>query len=223
MPANHMPATARAESARPEPNGATMSEPAPAGVPRTDLTRTVDGRLVPAVGTWRFEAGNSSVEFTVKHMMISRVRGSFRAFTGTIEVADVPTDSRVSADIEAASIDTGMAFRDRDLRSADFLDVEQHPQLTFRSTAVRADGDEWVVTGDLTIASTTRPVDLAMEFQGAAIDPWGNAKAVFSASTQIEREDWGLTYNRAIEGGGVLIGSTVKISMEIQAKPAKSD
>lgn len=199
-----------------------MSQPAPAGPSRADLTRTVDGRLVPAVGNWRFEAGNSSIEFTVKHMMISRVRGFFRVFSGVIEVAENPLESRVSADIDAASIDTGLAFRDRDLKSADFLDVERHPQLLFRSTAVRADGDDWAVTGDLTIAATTRPVDLAMEFQGAAVDPWGNAKAVFSASTQIDREDWGLTYNKAIEGGGVLIGSTVKISMEIQAKPEQS-
>lgn len=185
------------------------------------LSRVVDGRQLPAVGTWQFEAGNSSVGFSVKHMMISKVRGNFRAFAGMIEVAENVLDSTVRAQIEAASIDTGMAYRDKDLRSSDFLDVERHPHLSFVSTAIRADGDAWVVSGDLSIAGRTQQVDLAMRFEGAAVDPWGNAKAVFNAHTEIVREDWGLTYNKAIEGGGVLIGSTIKIDIEIQAKPAQ--
>lgn len=186
-----------------------------------ELARVVDGRTLPAVGTWQFEAGNSSVGFTVKHMMISKVRGTFREFSGTIVVAEDPLGSTVSADLVAASIDTGMAYRDKDLKSADFLDVEQYPHLAFRSTAIRADGGDWIVTGDLSIAATTKPVELRLEFHGAAVDPWGNAKAVFTARTEIVREDWGLTYNKAIEGGGVLIGSNIKIEIEIQAKPLK--
>ena len=183
------------------------------------LTRVVDGRQLPATGTWVFEGGNSEIAFSVKHMMISRVRGSFREFSGEVVVADRPEDSTARVSIVANSIDTGMAYRDRDLRSPDFLDVENHPTLEFVATAIKPDGDDWALTGDLTIAGRTRPVTLAVEFQGAAVDPWGNSKIVFSASTEIVREDWELTYNKAIEGGGVLIGSTIKIEIEVQAKP----
>lgn len=183
------------------------------------LTRVVAGRQLPATGTWVFEGGNSEIAFSVKHMMISRVRGSFREFSGELVIADRPEDSSATVSIVAASIDTGMPYRDKDLRSPDFLDVENHPTLEFRATEVAPDGDDWTLTGDLTIAGRTRPVTLAVEFQGAAVDPWGNSKIVFSASTEIVREDWELTYNKAIEGGGVLIGSTVKIEIEIQAKP----
>jgi polyisoprenoid-binding protein YceI len=183
-----------------------------------DLTRTVEGRLVPAIGRWAFEAGNSSVSFTVKHLMISKVRGAFREFHGTIDVAERPEASTVVAELVAASIDTGMAYRDRDLKSADFLDVERHPQLTYRSTGLTATADAWAVQGELTIAGVTKPVALALEFDGAAVDPWGNAKAVFTAAGEIVREEFGLVYNQAIEGGGVLIGSKVKIDFEIQAK-----
>lgn len=186
-----------------------------------ELLRTVDGRLLPAVGEWAFEAGNSSVSFTVKHLMISKVRGSFREFAGRIHVAEKAADSSVVAEIVAASIDTGMAFRDKDLRGKDFLDVETHEHLVFRSRSVVPDGADWRVEGDLTIADVTRPVTLEMEFGGAAVDPWGHAKAVFTASTEIVREDFGLVYNQAIEGGGVLIGSKVKIDLEIQAKPVR--
>lgn len=184
-----------------------------------NLTRTVDGRLVPAAGSWAFEAGNSSVEFSVKHMMISKVRGTFREFSGAIEVAEDPLASMVSVRIETASLDTGLEYRDKDLRGKDFLDVEKHPQLTFTSTTLSPDGDGWRLGGDLTIAGQTRPVVLAFEFHGAAVDPWGNQKAAFSATTSLDREEWGLTYNQALESGGVLIGSKINIEMEIQAKP----
>jgi polyisoprenoid-binding protein YceI len=188
-----------------------------------DLVRTVDGRLLPAVGEWAFEAGNSAVTFTVKHLMISKVRGSFREFSGHVHVGEKPEDSSVLAELAAASIDTGMAFRDRDLRGKDFLDAEQYPHLVYRSRSVAAAGKKWRVEGDLTIATVTRPVTLDMEFGGAAVDPWGHAKAVFTASTEIVREDFGLVYNQAIEGGGVLIGSRVKIDLEIQAKQVPAD
>jgi polyisoprenoid-binding protein YceI len=168
---------------------------------------------------WVFEGGNSEIAFSVKHMMISRVRGSFREFSGEVVVAERPEDSTARVSIVASTIDTGLAFRDRDLRSADFLDVEHHPDLEFVSTALVANGEDWRLTGDLTIAGRTRPVTLDVEFQGAAVDPWGHAKVVFSAATEIVREDWGLTYNKAIEGGGVLIGSRIKIEIEVQAKP----
>ncbi|MEO6511270.1 MAG: YceI family protein [Nocardioides sp.] len=186
------------------------------------LTRVVGGQQFPAVGTWVFEAGNSEVAFSVKHMMISRVRGSFKEFTGELVVADRPEDSSARVTIAAASVDTGLAFRDRDLRSDYFLDVEHHPTLEFVSTSLAPDGDDWRLVGDLTIAGKTRPVTLVVEFQGAAVDPWGHSKVVFSARTEIDREDWGLTYNKAIEGGGVLVGSKIKIEIEVQAKPGEA-
>jgi polyisoprenoid-binding protein YceI len=183
------------------------------------LTRVVGGRRFPAPGVWVFEGGTSEIAFSVKHMMISRVRGSFKEFNGEVVVAERPEDSSARVSIVASTIDTGLAFRDRDLRSADFLDVENHPTLEFVSTTLVPEGDDWRLTGDLTMAGRTHPVTLDVEFQGAAVDPWGHAKVVFSAGTEIVREDWGLTYNKAIEGGGVLIGSTIKIEVEVQAKP----
>ncbi len=183
------------------------------------LTRVVEGRAVPVPRRWAFEAGNSEIAFSVKHMMISRVRGRFKDFSGTIEIADQPEESTAAVSIAAASIDTGLDFRDKDMRGPDFLDVERHPTLEFTSTDLKAAGDTWELTGDLTIAGRTRPITLDVEFQGAAIDPWGHQKAVFSAKTELVREDFGLTYNKAIEGGGVLIGSTIRIEIEIQAKP----
>lgn len=187
------------------------------------LSRTVAGRPFPAVGRWVFEGGNSSIAFWVKHMMISKVRGAFRDFSGEIVVAPDPADSKATARIAAASIDTGMPYRDKDLRGGDFLDVERHPEITFVSTGLTEAGEDWELRGELTIAGTTREVSLAVEFAGAAVDPWGNRKAVFSASTKLNREDWGLTYNKAIESGGVLIGSAVTIDIEIQAKPATGE
>ena len=185
-----------------------------------ELVRRVDGRTLPHPGPWVFEAGNSEIAFVVKHMMISKVRGVFREFAGQIVVAERPEDSTATLRIRAASLDSGMAARDRDLKGTDFLDVEQHETLDFDSTSVRGVGDGWEVTGDLTIAGVTREVVVAVEFQGAAVDPWGNQKAVFSATAELVREEWGLTYNKTLEGGGVLIGPTAKIEIEIQAKPA---
>lgn len=184
-----------------------------------NLTREIDGRLVPAAGNWAFEAGNSSIEFSVKHLMISKVRGSFRAFSGAIDVGDDPSASTVSVRIETASLDTGLEYRDKDLRGPDFLDVEKYPEMTFTNTSVMPNGEGWQLGGELTLAGQTHPVVLDFEFHGAAVDPWGNAKAVFSARTSLERERWGLTYNQAIESGGVLIGSKINIEIEIQAKP----
>ncbi|MBO2464902.1 YceI family protein [Actinomadura violacea] len=184
-----------------------------------DLTRTVDGREVPVPGEWVFEGGNSSLAFVVRHLVISKVRGHFRRFAGVVTVADRPEDSAVTVDIETASIETGMPARDRDLRGRDFLDAEAHPRMTYRSTGVRPRGGHWLVDGDLTIGEITRPVTLDVEFQGAAADGWGNRKAVFSAEAEFDREEWGVTYNQALETGGVLIGSKVKIEIEIQAKP----
>jgi len=183
-----------------------------------DAARTVDGLTVPPVGRWLFEAGNSEITFSVKHLVISKVRGSFKQFSGEIVVAQDFWSSTATASIRSDSIDTGLAARDKDLRGDDFLDAENHPTLDFRSAGLSAAGDGWILTGDLTIAGQTRPVRLAVEFAGVATDPWGNVKAVFSATTKLNREEFGLTYNKVIEGGGVLIGSDITIEIEIQAK-----
>jgi len=180
--------------------------------------RKVDGLTVPPVGRWLFEAGNSEITFSVKHLVISKVRGSFTRFTGEIVVEEDFWASTATASIRSDSIDTGLAARDRDLRGHDFLDAERHPSLEFRSTGLAAAGDGWTLTGELTIAGQTRAVGLAVEFAGVATDPWGHVKAVFSATTRLNREEFGLTYNKVIEGGGVLIGSDIAIEIEIQAQ-----
>jgi polyisoprenoid-binding protein YceI len=172
---------------------------------------------LPVTGTWTIDASHSEVGFSVRHLGISKTRGRFGAFSGDIVVAERPEDSRVTVEIDATSIDTKDAGRDEHLRSADFFDVEQFPTLTFVTTAVTADGDHWKVAGDLTIAGVTKPVVLATELSGLAADPWGNDRVAFTASTEINREDFGLTWNAALEAGGVLVGKTVKIDIEVEA------
>lgn len=183
----------------------------------TDLTRSHDDRQVPAVGTWAIDPTHSEVGFTSRHLMLAKVRGSFSDFSGTIEVAEDPAQSRVDVTIDAGSITTGVGDRDGHLKSADFLDVENHETLQFASTSVEPHGDDWKVSGDLTIRGTTKPVVLDVEFHGAATDPWGNGKAAFSAATEIDRTEWGLVWNAPLEAGGVLVGEKVKITIEAQA------
>ncbi|MEY2420340.1 MAG: hypothetical protein QOI95_407 [Acidimicrobiaceae bacterium] len=181
-------------------------------------TRTVQSREVPAAGTWVIDPTHSTVQFTARHMMISKVRGHFREFSGTITMAEVPEESFVDVVIMAASIDTGDQERDRHLRSPEFLDVERYPEIRYRSTTVQAAGeDHWAVTGELTIRDITRPVTLDVEFCGAAVDPWGNTRAGFLATSEINREDFHITWNQALEAGGFLIGKDVKIELDVEA------
>jgi polyisoprenoid-binding protein YceI len=188
-----------------------------------DATRVVDDRTVPAAGRWAVDTHHSNVEFVARHLMVTKVRGRFADYDATIEIAEQPEDSRVDVTINAASISTGDEGRDGHLVSADFLDVEQYPTLTFHSTAVRPTGESnWRVDGDLTLHGVTRPTVLDVEVGGVASDPWGNTKAFFSASTELDREDFGLTWNQPLAGGGVLVGKKVKIELEIQATPASA-
>lgn len=181
-------------------------------------TRTVDGREVPIPGTWTIDPSHSEIQFAARHMMISRVRGRFHEFSGTVTVGERPEDSSVEAVIQAASIDTGDENRDQHLRSPDFLDVERFPQIPFRSRSVRPGrGDRWQVTGDLTIRDLTRSVTLDVEFCGAAIDPWGQVRAGYMAETEIDREDFAVTWNQALEAGGFLVGRGVKIEADVEA------
>ncbi len=171
--------------------------------------------LAPA-GVWDVDPSHSNVEFVVRHMF-TKMRGRFGEFSGTIELGETLEDSKAEGSIAAAGIDTSNADRDAHLRSPDFFDVETYPSLSFRSTGVRPAGDGLVVDGELTIKGVTRPVVLDVEFTGWAADPFGGERAGFSARTEIDREDYGLTWNVALETGGVLVGRKIKIELEIEA------
>jgi len=180
-------------------------------------TRTVDGLEIPAPGTFVLDPSHSHVGFSVRHVMVSKVRGRFSSFTGTITVADDPTASSVEAEIEVASIDTRDSGRDDHLRSADFFEAEAHPTATFRSTrVVQAAPGRFTVVGDLTIRGVTKPVELDVEYEGTAQDPWGNQRIGVSATTEINREDFGLTWNQNLERGGVLVGKSIKVEIEAE-------
>lgn len=168
-------------------------------------------------GTWEIDPSHSEVGFSVRHMMVSKVRGRFGAFSGTITTGDSVEASSVSAEIDLSTITTGNEQRDAHLRSPDFFGTEEFPTMTFRSTAVRADGDRWIITGDLTLKGITKSVDLKTELNGIAPDAYGGTRAGFSATTQINRQDFQVTWNQAIEGGGVVVADKVDITLEIEA------
>ena len=183
----------------------------------TKPTRTIDGREVPAVGTWTIDPTHTQAEFVARHLMVSKVRGGFATIDGSIVVAEDPSDSTVEIVIDASSVSSGTTDRDAHLTSEDFFDVATYPQIRFVSTSVEPNGSDWRLLGDLTIKDVTKPITLDFSFLGIINDPWGNPKAVFSASTQVEREDWGLTWNVPLEGGGVLVSKTIKLEIEAQA------
>ena len=171
---------------------------------------------------WELDPAHTTIEFAVKHMMFTTVRGRFKQFSGTVRVDERNPDmSGADVDIDAASIDTGVNDRDVHLRSADFLDVENHPRITFRSTRVEGayakDGDRFRVTGELEIRGQAMPVTLEVTFEGVGKDPWGKQRAGFAARTEIDRREWGLKWNQALEAGGVLVANSVKIEIEAQA------
>jgi polyisoprenoid-binding protein YceI len=168
-------------------------------------------------GTWDIDASHSTVGFSVRHMMVSKVRGYFRDFAGEIVTAEDPAQSSVTATVDLGSIDTRQEQRDAHIRSADFFDVENHPQMTFRSTAVRTDGADWVVEGDLTIKGRTRPVTLALELNGFGPDAYGGTRAGFSARTDINRNDFGVDIKMPMDGGGVVVGDKITVELEIEA------
>lgn len=178
------------------------------------LDRTVEGQPFPAAGTYTIDASHSTVEAIARHLMVSKVRGRFGTFSGTITVGETPAESGVQVTIDASSIDSGDAKRDEHLRSPDFLDVDSHPELTFRGTRV---DKGWAVTGDLTIRGTTREVTLDTDYLGTFKNPWGHTVAAFSAKTTINREEFGIVWNAPLEAGGVLVAKDLKIELEIQA------
>ena len=168
-------------------------------------------------GTWRIDPSHSQVGFSVRYLGLSRVRGRFEDFSGTITTGDEPTDTSIDATIAAASINTGEPKRDEHLRAADFLDAERYPTIEFRSTGLRGDGGHWAVEGDLTLHGVTRRVVLDAEVEGAGADPFGNTRIAFTGRTEIDRGDFGLNWNQALETGGVLVGRKITIDLEIQA------
>lgn len=184
----------------------------------SQLDRTVNGARVPTAGTYAIDPAHSTVEAVARHLMVSKVRGRFGEFSGTIVVGDAPEDSSVTVEIAAASIDTKTPDRDAHLRSPDFLDADTYPTLTFRSTGVRhGSGDVWHVDGDLTIKDVTRPVTLDVTYLGTLQSPFGQTVAAFSATAELNREDWDMTWNQALETGGVLVGKTLQVEIDLQA------
>jgi polyisoprenoid-binding protein YceI len=180
---------------------------------------TTTTTLQQTTGTWTIDSSHTRVGFSAKHAMVATVRGQFNEFDGTLSLDGAePEQSSATVTIKAGSISTGSDDRDNHVRSADFLDVESHPELTFRSTGVRYEGgDDFVMTGDLTIRGTTRPVELKVDLEGLASDPFGNERIGFSGETTISRKDFGLTWNVALEAGGVLVSDKVKITLDVSA------
>ena len=183
------------------------------------VTRVVDGATVPVPGDWVIDGKHSSLAFETRHFVVTRMRGRFRLSSGTIHIAEVPEESRVDVVIEAASIDTIHDKADEHLRSDMFLDVERFPTLEFHSTAVRRNGERWAVVGDLTIRDVTRPVTMNAEFNGAL--PAGKVargKLGFTATTEIDRRDFGITTNFPLPGSeGVVVGNEVAITIDVEA------
>ncbi|ROO52436.1 polyisoprenoid-binding protein YceI [Micromonospora sp. Llam0] len=181
-------------------------------------TREWNGITIPTAGTYELDQAHRRVGFVARHMMVSKVRGEFTDATATITVAEDPLQSSVTAVLQATSINTGQADRDAHLRGGDFLDVEKFTTIEFRSTGIAShSGNEFVLAGELTIKDVTRPVELAVEFEGAGRSPFGQDIFGFTASTEIDREEFGLTWNVALETGGVLVGKKIKIEIEGEA------
>jgi polyisoprenoid-binding protein YceI len=179
-----------------------------------DFPMTITTASITALptGTWTVDPAHTEVGFTARHLMVTKVRGQFKDVEGTVTVAEPFSASQVQATVKLASVDTGSADRDAHLKGADFFDVENNPEMTFVSTDVSDD----TLKGDLTIKGVTRPVEFDLEFGGVATDPWGNTKAGFEATTEINRKDFGLEWNVALEGGGVLVSEKIKVKLDVQ-------
>ena len=170
-------------------------------------------------GTWDLDPAHTRLGFAARHAMVATVRGSFGIFSGVIQIDQTdPSKASAEVEIDAASLSTGTEQRDQHLRSGDFLDVENFPTITFRSTsAEEVDSDTYKLVGDLTIKDKSHPVTLELDFQGSSPDPFGNTRAGFEGKTTVNRKDWGLTWNVAIEGGGILVGEKVKLELDVSA------
>jgi polyisoprenoid-binding protein YceI len=179
-------------------------------------TRAVSGVELPAAGVWGIDPGHAEVGFVGRHFGLSKIRGRFTGVDGAVVIADDPAASSVEVTIDMRSVSSGDQTRDDHLRSADFFDVEHHPAATYRSTVVTVTGTSGTVDGELTIKGVTRPVRLQVDYLGHAADPWGNDRAVFSATSRISREDWGLTWNMVLEAGGLLVSKEITLEIEVE-------
>ena len=167
-------------------------------------------------GTYTIDPTHTEISFSVRHLAISKVRGHFQTFAGTVEIAEQIEDSTASATIDVASINTHQAQRDEHLRTSDFFNVEEFPEMTFKSTGVAVDGGDLTINGDLTLRGVTKPVTLEAEFGGATVDGSGNTKVGFEATTKINRQDFGVTWNAATEAGGLTLGDVITITIDAQ-------
>ena len=183
------------------------------------MTVTADTGLDQLTGTWDIDASHSSLGFSAKHAMVTTVRGRFADFAGQLRLDGTQPDrSRADVTVQLGSVDTNSEGRDEHLRSPDFFDVASHPTMSFSATRAEAKGDgEYRLYGDLSIRGVTREVALDITYNGAVIDPWGNLRAGFEGATTINRKDWGLTWNAALEAGGILVSDKVKIRLDISA------
>lgn len=182
----------------------------------TAPTRTVGGQVLPAAGRWEIDPGHTDLSFVGRHFMLTKVRGRFTDVAGSIVIGDDLADSSVRVTIGMDSVESGSSVRDEHLRSAELFDVARFPTATFASTSVDWHGTEGVVTGDLTIHGVTRPVPLHVAFEGHVRDPWGGDRAIFSARAKVNREDFGITWNVALEAGGLLVSKEVSIEIELE-------
>jgi polyisoprenoid-binding protein YceI len=181
------------------------------------MATTAIATAVPT-GTWKLDPAHSSVEFSVKHLGIATVRGNFNEFEGTLEIGDDLESARAYGTVQSASVSTNEDQRDDHLRSEDFFHAEVHPELSFASTAIRpVDEDTFEIEGDLTMRGVTRPITLRAELQGTESDPWGNERVGLEVTGQLNRGDWGMTFNQALGSGNMLVSDRVKLSLDISA------
>ena len=185
-------------------------------MPAAAATRVVAGAELPAPGRWQIDPGHTEVAFIGRHFLLTKVRGRFTGVTGAIVVAEDPGESTAEITIVVASVDSGSQARDDHLRSADFFDTAQHPTATFTGHTATWQGASGVLEGELTIRGVTRRVALRVEYLGHVADPWGGHRAIFTASGTHNREDWGLTWNQVLDGGGLLVSTQIRIEIEIE-------
>jgi polyisoprenoid-binding protein YceI len=181
------------------------------------VTRLVGSAELPAPGRWQIDPGHTELAFIGRHFMLTKVRGRFTGVSGMIEVAEQPGDTTVDVTIDMTSVESGNEARDEHLRSADFFDVEHHPAATFSARASGWQGTAGVLAGELTLHGVTRPVSLEAEYLGYTADPWGGHRIVFSAAGTVNREDWGLTWNLPLDGGGLVVSREIRIEIELEA------
>jgi polyisoprenoid-binding protein YceI len=189
----------------------TQTHPAPA------VTRLASGAELPIPGRWEIDPGHTEVAFIGRHFMLTKVRGRFTGVSGVIEVAEEPGESTVEVTIDMTSVESGNQARDDHLRSPDFFDATAHPTATFTGRAAGWQGTHGTLAGELTIRGITRPVTLAAGYLGHVADPWGGQRAIFTAETTLNREDWGLTWNMPLDGGGLLVSKEIRIEIEAEA------